>query len=472
MKIRLLVLCLMLIAVSSMCFAMEEKEIIKKIEKQIVSLTLEDEYGDSRSFTGFYLKEDENGITAEFPCYDLAGLNDVTELDTIDEYAFDLQAKNAKVPKFSTVYSNSGSYIMGFDFPTIKAPDFARLASKKEKEGSDVLVVGYSPVKDSLIINHNKITEYNNEIFMHLKNPIDEFFMGAPVVNMDGEVLGIVVFSGENAQVSCICLEGYAKTLKPGEHDPNNTEWKLTKSSESQTNSKPKEKPLFDKPEKAEEPAKEFADKDVGDIIKFGKYQNESIEWKIIDKEDDRILLLSRQALDCMPFHTFTKAEKEACKNDFYNNAYVVWYNSSLRKWLNSSFVKLAFTDDERKHIEKTLVKNEDDCYADTGDMMVVYGGEDTVDMLFMLSIDEAKKYFDRYDARYCGVTPYAKKKGALFHGNEKTGRCPWWLRSPGWADSRAAMVWDDGTVYRDGLSGFDIEVPLGVRPAMWLRIR
>lgn len=78
----------------------------------------------------------------------------------------------------------------------------------------------------------------------------------------------------------------------------------------------------------------------VGDIITFGHYEQdndlnngeEPIEWIVLktDVKKNRVLLLSRYGLDAHHFDV-----------DTY---YYGWDKSEIRKWLNSTFLKSAFS--------------------------------------------------------------------------------------------------------------------------------
>ena len=186
----------------------------------------------------------------------------------------------------------------------------------------------------------------------------------------------------------------------------------------------------------------------VGDIITFGRYEQdnniingkEDIEWIVLAKEDNRILIISKYALDCRP----------------YNTSYtgVTWETCTLRKWLNNNFINSAFTADEKAMIPTVTVS------ADKNPNYSTNPGNATQDQVFLLSITEANKYFSQ-----CKATEYAVAGGAYV--NSDNGNCWWWLRSPGRDQSRAAYVNRDGDVSEIGcLVDFDY---YAVRPALWI---
>ena len=207
----------------------------------------------------------------------------------------------------------------------------------------------------------------------------------------------------------------------------------------------------------------------VGDTIKFGHYEQdnhlyngkESIEWLVLDKKQDgSLLVISKYALDCQPYNT--------------KRTDVTWETCTLRKWLNSTFLKAAFSAEDQKKIVQTTVVNADNSYYGTN------GGANTKDWIFLLSIDEACKYFVNDDGthdirgkshqRACTPTAYAIAQGAFVDsGNDwYNGNCWWRLRSPGVLLGAAALVVRDGYV---NVSGNGVSVDQSaVRPAMWIK--
>ncbi len=88
----------------------------------------------------------------------------------------------------------------------------------------------------------------------------------------------------------------------------------------------------------------------AGDIILFGSYEQdnnpyngtEDIEWLVLAKEKDRVLVISRYALDCRPYNA---KEQE-----------VTWETCFLHGWLNDTFLNNAFSADEQAMIRTETV--------------------------------------------------------------------------------------------------------------------
>ena len=211
----------------------------------------------------------------------------------------------------------------------------------------------------------------------------------------------------------------------------------------------------------------DFSETKVGDTITFGTYEQddimtngkEDIEWIVLSKTKSQMLVISKYALDCLPYNTEDTA--------------ITWKDSTLRKWLNNSFYKAAFTKAERSMIKKTKIKNADNVEFD------IDGGSDTKDNVFLLSLDDVlnTEYgfsneimeFDR--ARRCAPTAYAVANGtgeAILNdliNNSTESTCFWWLRSPGYKANYAVYMVYDGSV--NDLGGCINTEYAGVRPAL-----
>ena len=191
----------------------------------------------------------------------------------------------------------------------------------------------------------------------------------------------------------------------------------------------------------------------VGETFTFGTYQQEKgawaekkpIEWQVLKKEAERILVISKYGLEPRPYSM-------EIKNG-------VWENSDIRKWLNHSFYEEAFNEEEKKKIRQTFVKARGN--TGTGQNF----GHDTKDKIFLLDIEEAEKLFLSEEERQCKPTEYAVKQRAYV--NSYNGNCWWWLRSPVTNDGYTAIVNNNGSVSQTGVLLYDEHSV--ARPAMWL---
>lgn len=205
----------------------------------------------------------------------------------------------------------------------------------------------------------------------------------------------------------------------------------------------------------------------VGSTVVFGSFEQdndlengtEPIEWIVLDKQGDKLLLLSKKVLD---------------SRNYYGAYYpVTWEESHLRFWLNSVFYETAFTEEEQQKILLTEVVNDDNPDYGTD------GGNDTEDNIFLFSIKEVKEYLP--GSRRSEGTAYAMDKGLA---TDSENYAYWWLRSPGRDTDTAAYVTSHHTAFAtpsmsySALAGGVYEAgclvgndTVGVRPALWVSI-
>lgn len=194
------------------------------------------------------------------------------------------------------------------------------------------------------------------------------------------------------------------------------------------------------------------SDVGVGSIVQYGSYEQdnvqsngpEPIEWIVLDKQDDKALLISKYGLDAQAYH--------------FEYNYVTWQSCSLRTWLNHQFYQEAFTFLQQQSIISAQLNTEN--YPNVG-----HDDESAIiDQVFLLSREEAEQYFADDEARKLLITSYARKKGA---GTMYTDTASWWLRSSGSVNLRAANITLEGAL---GDSVVDYN-SYAVRPAMWVTL-
>lgn len=201
-------------------------------------------------------------------------------------------------------------------------------------------------------------------------------------------------------------------------------------------------------------------DLEAGDRVYFGRYEQdgnkdngkEAIEWQVLDKKEDKVLLISKYVLDVRPYH---KVEKN-----------ITWEKCRLRRWLNRNFLKSAFSEEEKKKIEKSNLENKGSAVGEAK------GGKNTKDKVFLLSVDEIKTYLETDEERRTNMTDYAIKKLAKItkrSESEVKNETWYWLRSPGYHQSQAAYIGYSGYINEDGWTVKDVTA--GIRPAIWVKI-
>ena len=192
-----------------------------------------------------------------------------------------------------------------------------------------------------------------------------------------------------------------------------------------------------------------------GREVSFGRYEQdgdtdngpEEIRWTVLDREGDHVLLLSEYCLDVRAFNE--------------GGGDTTWEQSTIRSWLNSSFMDTAFTSEEQKAILKTEVDNSQaEGYSEK-----TVGGNNTEDQVFLLSYKEAfEDYFGSDQARRCSPTAYADQMPIYTY----SGDCGWWLRSPSYMQEAVVYVRYDGSIETNWGASYPY---IGIRPALWINL-
>lgn len=212
-------------------------------------------------------------------------------------------------------------------------------------------------------------------------------------------------------------------------------------------------------------------------VVVLGSYNGEPIEWIVLDSIGNEALLISKKVLAAAPYN--------ACYNEDRGTR---WEESTIRQWLNNDFIAQALADYENKIKISRVI-------ADKSPEFGTESGNDTEDKVFLLSIEEAKKYFNiaKYDAQelsdvhYIGyATGFATEMEIKANDTslwcygcddddecEDTdadyGSCCWWLRTPGESNGYAACIANAGYVDYEGYHVSSNHI--GVRPAMWISL-
>ncbi len=202
-------------------------------------------------------------------------------------------------------------------------------------------------------------------------------------------------------------------------------------------------------------------DIDIGSIISFGNYK-----WRVLDIQDNKALIITDKIIDQLSYHNTYKE--------------TTWADCSLRNYLNNQFYD-KFSETEKSRIILVVNKNPANQWFDT------YGGIDTEDKIFLLSLDEvACKYFGDSSSILYGKGKNQRywyqrkdennnKRIANLLGKEHAWW--WWVRTPGRNGVKAVYVFGtDGSIGVQGnnvLKGnlSDGRCTGGVRPALWLKL-
>lgn len=192
------------------------------------------------------------------------------------------------------------------------------------------------------------------------------------------------------------------------------------------------------------------AEANVGDTIHFGNYNKKShgregaLEWIVLAKQEDRILVISKETLGTM---NFGRIEGEGAieyatrrlpyvMEDADEHVEGSWGASLMRGYLHRSLSGKILNSTQMSKLIETV---HTDC-----------NNASTKDKLFLLSMDEAKQYFATDGDRQLGDG--------------------WWLRTAGEEEDEFCYVNDKGEIC-EGADGKTVGEYFGVRPAMWINI-
>jgi len=182
-------------------------------------------------------------------------------------------------------------------------------------------------------------------------------------------------------------------------------------------------------------------------------------EWVVLTKTKDTALIVTRDIIDTKEYDEPGWA--------------ITWENCTLRHWLNTDFLETFSESEKSMIIETNVVNNDNPIYG-------IDSGNDTVDKVFLLSLEEAQAYFDDDNSRIAVQNMTAAKLeiaaeawgydgalGDITRHNGLPGK--WRLRTAGFKENQVVDVGGDGEISASG--GSPNNVPAGVRPAMWVRI-
>ena len=191
---------------------------------------------------------------------------------------------------------------------------------------------------------------------------------------------------------------------------------------------------------------------EIGDTYRFG-----GIDWLVLDVKNGQALLITKDIVEQRRYHSSWDS--------------VTWETCELRAYLNGTgaFEGKGFIDrfsvEEKARIRTTDNANPNNQLYGTN------GGKSTEDQVFLLSIEEAVKYFrdsgqlknGNPNSAWYIIDECSKERVAKYDGNTWW----WWLRSPGGVSIRAAHVSNGGSI---DVGGYNVNRgELGIRPAIWL---
>ena len=204
----------------------------------------------------------------------------------------------------------------------------------------------------------------------------------------------------------------------------------------------------------------DYLNAQIGDIVTFGSYVqrasndvSDPIEWYVIKKENNQLMLLSKYAL-------FEK-EYDLKMNNSYNvkdNQSVEWNSSELKEYLNTIFIDEAFND-----LEKECLVSKKMCSNYDNNLSIFHDKSKLDSKVFLLSHNEVNDLLNE-EMRIAYRTDYNYVDSGLYR------KARWWLRSIDEEEYEYSGVWYMDTVFKDGtFSMQSSNEKLSVRPAIWI---
>lgn len=162
------------------------------------------------------------------------------------------------------------------------------------------------------------------------------------------------------------------------------------------------------------------------ETVDFGPY-----EWLVLKHSDGKTLLISKDAVNVQPFE-IDKSKKEE---------EITYFNSSLREWINSSFLYEFSTEEQQKIVRIDLSGSD---------------SNDEADAFFLLSKEEMLELMPIENERIVAETRFPEAHGA------------WWLRSTHYL---LGIIYSADICSGTGHAGGGCNFFTGqlVRPAVWI---
>ncbi|MCF0113908.1 MAG: hypothetical protein HUJ56_01040 [Erysipelotrichaceae bacterium] len=114
----------------------------------------------------------------------------------------------------------------------------------------------------------------------------------------------------------------------------------------------------------------------------------------MLDKEDNKILVISRDIIDAEKYYTETNSQ------DSY-----AWDNSYTRQYMNTVMFETVYNEEEQNCVVLSHVVTPDNVGSNKFFSWEKDGGKDTEDYLFLLSFKEVEKYYSSPDSRIVELT-------------------------------------------------------------------
>lgn len=180
----------------------------------------------------------------------------------------------------------------------------------------------------------------------------------------------------------------------------------------------------------------------VGDVVRFGRLNGETLEWRIVNISAKRLTLLADQAVIAGPY-----------QSDEYAADPADYASSSLRAWLKDVFVPSAFG-----------------ANAEDEDALARSSASDAIagDIAYLLTASQVDRYLPEAEDRVAPSTAWAQANAGYGGVPLAAGPVYWWLAPEPGTDpgNTVPVVQTNGAVNRLRYAAVAAD---GVRPAIKL---
>jgi hypothetical protein len=178
----------------------------------------------------------------------------------------------------------------------------------------------------------------------------------------------------------------------------------------------------------------------IGSLYKFA-----SDQWIVLDVQADKMLLIAKDVVKVN-----IAFSKDKMSSD--------WSASSLRNWLNTSYLS-TFNSLDKAQIVETTIGNS--------------GFANTTDKIYILSLAEVQKYLGKNGRLQTNnsemwIDDQYNSNRIAYHHREPAY---WWLRTSGYCEQFVSYISPEGKIRPYGFFATHDGRLSGVRPALWVNL-
>lgn len=200
------------------------------------------------------------------------------------------------------------------------------------------------------------------------------------------------------------------------------------------------------------------------EVVGYRYFEFNMLSWKVVAQRNNRITLATEYVIDYQPYDNI-KYLKLSDKDMLRIRTGINWEKSKIREWLNSVFIRSAFSEKERPLLQVTMVNTPVSALSDRV----------TYDKVYLASIEEIRRGFDlpsslqriKRDAQELENVPCSQYVSARANGRFQ--QIGYGLRSRGHIDVDGSYVCQEGgeghAIVGSKFSPWFLNKAMGIRP-------